>query len=46
MIPKIGMIQKTIENIDPSDTMIPIDMINAINETVHDQLAASRDRSH
>ena len=41
----IEMIQETMGSIDLNDTMIPKDIIKAINETVHDQLIASRDTS-
>ena len=46
MIPHIGVTQETIENIDPNDTMSPIDIIKAINETALDQLVESRNTSH
>ena len=43
MIPHIGVTQETLENIDPSDTVIPTDTIKTINETAFDRLIDSRD---
>ena len=46
MTPHTGMTQETIVNIDPNDTMIPTDTINAINETVPDRRINSTDTNH
>ena len=43
MIPDIEVTREILENIDPSDIMIPTDTIKAINETALDQLADYRD---
>ena len=43
MIPLIGVTQETMQNIDPNDTMIPVDKIRAINRTALDRIIDSRD---
>ena len=43
MIRHVGVIQGTLENINPNDTMIPTDKIKAIDETALDQLVDYRD---
>ena len=42
----IGVTQEIIDNIDLNDMMIPLDIINAINETVHGRLIASKYTNH
>ena len=41
-----GVIQETIENIDPSDTKIPAERIKLIDETTPNQSTASWDMNH
>ena len=43
MIPSKSVTQETMENIDPSDTIIPTDTIKTINETALERLINSRD---
>ena len=46
MILHIGVTQETKESIDRNDTMIPVDVIKAINETANDRLIPSKDINH
>ena len=46
MITHTGVTQEIMENIDPHDTMTPIDMLKAINVTALDQLIDSRYTNH
>ena len=46
MILHIEVIQGTPTNIDLNDTMIPIDVINAINKKAHDRLINSAEINH
>ena len=46
MIPHRGVTQETMENIDPSDKMIPTDLIKNINEIALDRLIDSKNTNH
>ena len=45
-IPNIEVPQESTENIDPSDTIICIDIVQVLNKNAQYQLIASRDTYH
>ena len=46
MIPSTGVTQEIVENINPYDTMTPIDIMKVINGTALDRLGDSIDTNH
>ena len=46
MILHLGVTQEAIKNINPNDTMIPIDILKATSMITHEQLIASKDMCH
>ena len=46
IIPHPGMIEETVEHIDPNDAMIPTNIISATNDTTFDRLISSWYTNH